>query len=308
MENKLRLNGKLLQIMYRTIDIKNYNTAESEMKRIFERKSSIEDSRHEAVIERIKVGVVGIGSGAGASFIGVSLAYFAAQMSERNTAFVQLDGKRERCKTDIYDALGMDKRFAGREFVDFFNLLDDGKSVKHVKNIDENINWALEIPYAMKRKQNGCKEKNDLSEQLKYMRLVNNIDGNFIICDFGADNLMKPGERALYEDTDVIICVIDPLPSRLLGASEQLKFIRSLKIRGHKVITVINKDNPGVNRRELRDFLSYGEGLYTIPMLDEKLIYLCQYNCEIPASHKEIREKTEQIFLKMLKEILYVQK
>lgn len=278
------------------------------MKRIFERKASIEDIPHEAVIERTKVGVVGMGSGAGASFIGVSLAYYASQTSKRKTAYVQLDGKKERYKTDIYDALGMDKRFAGREFLDFFLLLDEGKSVKHVRNIDENINWALEIPYAMKKKQNVCKEKNDLSEQLKYMRLVNNIDGDFIICDFGAGGMVKPDERALYEDMDVVICVIDPLPSRLLGASEQLKLISSLKIGGHKVITVINKDNPGVNRRELRDFLSYGEGWYTIPMLDEKLIYLCQYNCEIPASHKEIREKTEPIFLKILNEILHGQK
>lgn len=103
------------------------------MKRIFERKIDAAGDTEANVTEKIKVGVTGIGTGAGASFVSVSLAYFAAQYGERKSAFVQLDGRygdilhgnstntvHDMRNTEVYDALGMDKRFFGREFTDFF--------------------------------------------------------------------------------------------------------------------------------------------------------------------------------------------
>lgn len=320
------------------------------MKRVFERKEGLRDDKAGEVVERIKIGVTGIGRGAGTSFVAVSLAYFAAQNSERKVAFVQLDGKSgcaacadgtairecKRKKTDVYDALGIDKRFAGREFADFSVLLAEGKSIRGIRNIDERINWALEVPGEMKAKREHTLTLNDktgraggeyglddvfngstaIPETLNCMRLVNNIYGDFIVCDFGDGTGFGQERRALYEDMDVIICVIDPLPSRLLGASEHLSFVKMLELRGHRVFTVINKDNAGVNRRELRDFIGAdghaqaqekqktGHGKrYIIPMIDERLFYLCQYNCEIPASQSEIKGVIEPVFSGILKQI-----
>lgn len=62
------------------------------MNRVFERKK-IEEAKNNADIkERIKVGVVGCGGGAGATFVSTALALLAARTSGRRTAFVQADG------------------------------------------------------------------------------------------------------------------------------------------------------------------------------------------------------------------------
>ena len=87
------------------------------MDRIIER-----EERHlEAVQveEKIKIGVMGIGRGAGCTFVSTALAYMLAGETKKRVGFVQLDGRYD---CDIYDALGMDKRFAGREFVDFYEI------------------------------------------------------------------------------------------------------------------------------------------------------------------------------------------
>ena len=102
------------------------------MNRIFGRRgiSGRDSEKKEVVKERIKIGVVGCSSGAGASFVATSLAYYIAQYTERKAAYVQIeDGKH-----DVYDALGMDKRFIGREFVDFYALLAEGKKIKSEEN------------------------------------------------------------------------------------------------------------------------------------------------------------------------------
>ena len=307
------------------------------MNRIFERRgiAARDVGKKEVVKERIKIGVVGCSRGAGASFVATSLAYYIAQHTERKAAYVQVeDGKH-----DVYDALGMDKRFIGREFADFYALLAEGKKIKDKENIDEHINWALRIPDECKFASNKkCTDvyKSILKDtgkshsvnrtyraykdykangaynlsvdmyrdtvklpEIVYQRLINNIAGDVVICDFGSDE-----KRELYSDMDEIICVIDPMPSKLLGASEIISYIKSMQLKGQNVIYIINKDNPGVNRRELADFLRIRD-TYTIPFIDASLIYSSQYNCEIPAGNPKISKIINKVFEKIISDCLH---
>lgn len=266
------------------------------MNRLFERKneeSMIVDGYK--IIEKIKVGVTGLGKGAGASFVAVSIAYFAASESERNVAFVQLDEGHS-----VYDSLGIDKRFSGRTFCDFYKLVREGRSIKTERNLDEKINWAIAIPESVSGSEDTKKRLTDI----EYMRLVNNISGDFIVCDFG--NCDDETLESLYDDMDYIVCVIDPLPSKLLGVEESFKRIKMMSSRGKNIIFIVNKDNPGINRRELRDYLGkmVSDNCHYIRMFDQRLFYSAEYRCEIPASVKEIGVETGIVVSTVLNAIL----
>ena len=236
-----------------------------------------------------------------------------------------------RQNTNLYDALGMDKRFAGRKFIDFFDLVARGISIKGVQNLDEKINWALQVPESQAAHNSAKYACNDLrkcgldhslhkifvepkaalsaedkcieDEYLLSARLVNNIAGDFTVCDFGSGSYVNP----LYYDMDTLICVLDPLPSKLLGSAALIEELKLMEAKGHKVIWILNKNNGGINRRELRDFLgNVFARVHIIPLIDEKLFYSAEYNCEIPFAKKEICENVEVIFKEILKSIFVV--
>ncbi len=351
------------------------------MNRIFERAGrngqrmffSAETVNMPEFYERRKIGIVGCGKSTGATFAATALALYASELTAHKVAYVQMDGEtfsnyqtieQKQQKTDIYDALGMDKRFAGREFIDFFGLLEQGKSIRGLRNLDEKINWALHIP--QEHRQNSYrmtelsvrmrplsahkkvdmrlkKPAKDADKELRFLRLINNIAGDFIVCDFGSS---MPA-RKLYEDMDLILCVVDPMPSKLLSAIELLGSIKLMEAKGYEVIWLINKDSSGVNRREFRDFtglkiasvsadtavknkkiiseqtdssekslhsiqkgFSGGSGsdkkkrCYSLPLLDQRDFYRAEYNCEIAAGQKAVRAQTEIVFRALLTEIL----
>lgn len=315
-------------LFYAFTDINDNGESDMEMKRIFERNNLDETGfEHNKVTEKIKVGIVGCGRGSGATFVATSLSYFASKIKKREAAFVQLDGRqavntldRIYKKTDVYDALGMDKRFSGREFIDFFERISKEKSIKGFKNTDDRVNWIIEIPSDIASLNNGLRMGKSLNSavctegllsDIDYLRLINNVSGDFIVCDFGDEGRMD--KCGLYRDMDELICVIDPMPSKLLDARELISYVKQLSTRGHKVSFLINKVNPGVNRRELRDFLKGEQVLfpsgsrrnyYEIPLIDERLFYSCQYNCDIPANNKDIRRETENTFLEILENMM----
>lgn len=243
-------------------------------------------------MEKTKLGVIGMAPYSGCTFTASALAFFASA-SGRHAAFIQMEKSCE-----VYDALGMDRRFAGRSFTDFFKVLSEEKSIKGIKNIDSGINWALRMPHKDQELSRSGEEEELAS--MDYMRIANNIRGDFIICDFGSSF----HDRALYQDMDYIVFVIDPMPSKLLMGEKILASVKSMELKGYPVIWVVNKDNPGINKKQLKAFLSLRK-YKVLPLLDEALFYCAQYNCEIPALQKGIREKTEKIFLEMLNEVKY---
>ena len=77
-----------------------------------------------ASVEKLKIGIVGIDEGVGVSFITLCLARFLANTRKLRPAVVELG------KSSIYDSVGMDKHFAGRDFFQFFRALEEGRSIR----------------------------------------------------------------------------------------------------------------------------------------------------------------------------------
>ena len=236
--------------------------------------------------EKEKIGVIGMGNGAGATFIATALAKHLSLDKDKQVAFVDVNfGNNQRM---TFDALGMDKRFVEREFHDFFQLADTGAKIKGVYNIDEKINWALQVPLYL-RKTNCLEGKLNEYGEVSLLRVINSISGNMIICDFDVQYQDKNSNSMveILKDMDVIVLVVDPLPSRMIGGYKVMGIIKMLKMKGKNIITVINKNNTGVIKKELYAFTKLKNPII-IPYVNQELIYAAEYNCKIPYSKKNI--------------------
>ncbi|MEI8215850.1 MAG: hypothetical protein WCF96_02015 [Eubacteriales bacterium] len=248
-------------------------------KRNLEKENKI---NHLQIFDKIKVGVVGIGAGAGVSFLSSCLAKAAAENGILSCVIELGNGS-------IYDGIGMDKRFEGLNYFEFFKALGNEESIRNKKNISDGINWVT---------RSRAERNIEISSNF-VLKLVNNAVGELVICDFsGIDKTCGKGllERELLQDMDRVIVVVDPLPSKLLNGQLQL-----LEIKGtfkHPVY-VINKSNTGVNRNEMLRFLKIYKPIF-IPLIPLEFIYEAEYTCNIPYSMEKIKKET----IKPIEEIL----
>ncbi len=244
------------------------------------------EKREEAQIfrkERMKIGVAGVCGGVGTSFVACLLAKALSEQKNRKVAFVEAGAVAgpaggSTSSTCLYHSLGMDRRFDGRVFTDYFRTIATGEPVGDRCNMEERINWALAVPGAP-----GAWEHRELKAE-DYCYLVNNIGGNTVICDLG--NLYYQPD--LYREMDILIWVLDPLPSRLIAGMERLSLARRLQAEGRRSAFVINRWNDGVNRREFSAFFKEKNRFY-LPLISQELIYKGEYNCTIPWGQKEIK-------------------
>lgn len=263
--------------------------------RIFVREDK--DDEYTAVHNRFKVGVLGMGTGTGVSLIATALARELA--GKEKTAYVEI-AETEK-KGFLYDSLGMDKRFAGRQFHDFHFEIQQGVTIRNFVNPDEGINWALLIP---KTNSRGMFQDNENRinggkgmAAVEMCSLVNNIAARTVVSDITAEGYAL--ENVLKE-MDELIFVIDPLPSKLIGNYEKLCLMKEQQMKGKNVIWVVNKYNEGVNKREFNDFVRLKQ-LIKIPVIPQEYLYEAEYNCRIPYTLKNIKNIMES----PLKEVIH---
>lgn len=247
--------------------------------------------------ERIKIGVVPLCQGAGATLIATSTGKLLSGNKNVKVSFVEIVKEKNLGSKYTYDSLGIDKRFAGRNFNDLFQLNLMGETTRGLTNIDDGINWILHKPKDKKTEKNL--DKVLYSQQcLDNLRMINNAAGDIIICDFEIHTQMME----LLPDMDVLIVVIDPMPSSLLAGFPMLAYCKSLEEKGRRIFWVVNKDNGGINKRELHQFLKLKE-LYYIPLIKGDELYSAEYNCLLPVSSRQIRIALENPLNKIIKSI-----
>lgn len=227
--------------------------------------------------EIIKIGVFSFVKSSGASFIATSLAKYLSEQRKEPVAFVELkhDARNESL---LYEALGMAQRFANREFISFFAAIKEKKHIKRMKNIDSGINWAIRTP--------KDRERQISLTPMEEIRLLHNVRGNWVVCDLGS---------LYYEESmaemDIIIGVIDPLPSNLIASKTNFQKIRLDEQAGRRLCWVINKYNPGINRKLLKRILKIKNPI-TMPLIPSEWFYVAQYHCRIPFEQYEIKKET----------------
>jgi len=247
--------------------------------------------------ERIKIGVVPLSQGAGATFVATSMAKILSESENVKISYVEVSKGKEAGEKLIYDSLGMDKKFAGRQFIDFYQRVVSGESTRGMTNVDEGINWILHTPGTCGTNKVVGEIKKE-SGPLENIKIINNAPGDIIICDFDLTREMME----LSTDMEVLMIVIDPMPSALIGGFEFLSNFKALEEKGKKVCWIVNKYNDGVNRRELLQYIKIRE-LHYLPFIAAEELYTAEYNCMLPISSRKIRSQLEAPLNKIIESI-----
>ena len=310
---------------------------------------------------RVKIGFVGLSAGAGATTLAFAAAEYLAALPEKPRAgsagalapggFIPPDGhfppgmgfppplsqaKRAVSMLELdtrpdapagrpYDKIGIDRRFAGRDYIPFYRLAAEGKPLQDARNIDGGVNWALRIPG----------EPGPAPSPVTLHRLLNNIAGDIVICDISAHGILAsagapapgyypasgasaPGGNfpigssptpagltadagaratllALLADLDHAICVFDPLPSRLLAAVPAAETCRAAAASGVPVTWAFNKLNAGVNLREATRFTGIRDYL-PFPAAPAEAVYGAEYACRSLASEPGVKAALATLF------------
>lgn len=233
-------------------------------------------------VEKLKIGVVGLSEKAGAAFVAVYLARMLGEIQGLRPALAELK------KSRLYDVLAMGKHFADRDFFSFFTAVSKDESIRGRKNQLHGVNWALWTP---------SEEKSDV-DIIRKIRLVNNISGNVV-----TSILPGPGEDedlSCLKDMEVIVLVIDPLPSSLLAGHDLLCEIRAL---GIPAIYIVNKMNKGVAQRELLKYLKVKK-LHYLPLIEGEHIYGAEYSSRQIYDLPHVRKILQESFRDIVDEIL----
>ncbi len=197
------------------------------------------------------------------------------------------------------------------KFTDYFVLEKEALPAGSRRNLYANVNWAVRAPLgaapleaAASESRWGARSHAPFSEastdtqqgaplrQLPSRRAasepcmlaatqgIGRIPGRYMIVD-------NPRPESLWE-ADLVICVVDPLPSRIRSGLQQLEALRKNKIRfGRRfspllnlptsVLWVLNKDNPLVGHRELERSLQIKFD-FAVPLLSPEIFYKAEYS------------------------------
>ena len=221
----------------------------------------------ERLIDRTKIGVLGLSDEAGCGFLCASLARGLAEQGGYHPAVLELG------TGGLYDRLGLAKRFAGRSFFDFWNAIANDRSIRGHSNELNGVNWMVRIPG----------EPVNSMDLLRTIRWINHALGDVILCKLSGlerENLWK----LLYE-MDRVIVVVDPLPSSLLSGYQLLCDLRNA---GLPITYVVNKYNGGIDRKQVIQFLQV-QKLNYMPLIPLEAIYRAEYTCQILYDLPEVK-------------------
>jgi hypothetical protein len=248
-----------------------------------------DNENNHQILDRCKIGIIGVTEDAGVSFVAVSLAKAVAEYG-LVPAVVELG------KGILYESIGIERRFSGRGFFSYFKALHDEEKIRGKVNFDEGINWVLRTP---------LDAQITLSPH-KMLRLISNIAGEVIICDLSGIKLQDNAKDTMMElikEMDALIAVIDPMPSRMIQGYPHLHVIRRLT---GKVVYVINKYNKGINNRDMNGFLKVRNPVI-IPFVSPELLYEAEYNCSIGYCNSGVKSLMKEPIRELLKRVIPVE-
>ena len=229
----------------------------------------------------------------------VRLRRHAAQILPACVSYVEMrrPGPGE---SQVYFSAGLDRRFRERQFTDFFQLYMEGKPLDRNVNLHKGVNWVV-------WRQSAGTEPGEAAKGVGLMKFGENIGRTGAELESGMDagctGKVESGRRKAGLDVrclagtcvvadspaiddlmtyDLIVAVIDPLPSRIFAGAATYEKLQDMAMSGAPVLWVVNRDSAAVNHGELRRFLRLKD-FVSIPLMDEKVFYESEYTCRLPA-------------------------
>jgi len=224
---------------------------------------------------RLVIGVVGVGRGAGATFAAMGLAVKMAEMTEGVTF---ADGRqREEGGHGARRLLAVDRHFEKKAAA-----MGSGPGKR--TNIYHKVNWAVCGQLCP-----GAGGQKTGPEELKEPD-YRTFPGKYIIVDSPQNT----------EDMDVVVCVVDPLPSRIMAGLETFRRVKEQQLV--PVIWVMNKASSAAGRREVETFLKI-RFTHSIPLVEAETFYRAEFRCTQPVFEHDMAG-TGEVFRRLAEEIL----
>ena len=206
--------------------------------------------------QKLTVAIVGIGHGAGTTFIAMGLAFRLAEMTSGVT-FAETSLHRSE-DVSPYRLLAADPHFRDKAMG---NRKPDGL------NIYGKVNWQIFSPDPL-RHDRGKREEDGTCT-------VRDMPGRIIIAD-------NPGE---LRNADIITAVVDPFPPRISAGLETFKKIKEMadseNPEHRRIFWLLNKSGEAAFRRETERFIrsKLDREQAAIP---QEIFYRAAYSCTQP--------------------------
>ena len=258
---------------------------------------------HGIIIDRKKtlIGVTGIGSGAGATFIASSLAIIIGDLVG-GAAYIYEGEDCEHCNLGAYRAfeqLSLGSIFDKRKMFDLFYMVKRGLSIEGRANLYHKVNWVVPVPEENRKPELKYVSHSYINYSDVKTLPYESIGGKFIIIDTPAE----------LSEMDKILCIIDPLPSKVKEGIKIFDKLKKLQESGSdkKILWIINKNNEFVNQRQLEKFLGT-KADYVLDMIPQEEFYRAEYNCTMPAllrgiNRGDLSKGKNNVFWKTLQQI-----
>lgn len=199
--------------------------------------------------------------GSGVTLTGLALACVMAQGA--SVCFA------EAGKPYVFDAFGMGKTFLLSGFTDYFQLFSEGKPFPAPSNLWRGVSWAVRPGFA-----DSLPPKLQTADEI--LRFAEKLPGSYTVLDCsGLDGSLLEGVLA---GSDRVWLVVDPLPGKLLPASPALQ---RLRYAFPGAVLAVNRQNPGIHKRELDAYLGTSDYL-ALPDIGAETIYRAEYACVLP--------------------------
>lgn len=179
--------------------------------------------------------IIGSSGGCGATFVASSLAFIMGRYCDGVT---YLEGCRPAFEPAPFYELSLDKHIPRKRLADFAALKKAGKPTDNRVNLYGNVNWAVRIPEPAGigeaveiAKTPACAE----DEPVRPPVYPQEVAGRYILWD---SRERRAGDEGRCK-SDLILCVIDPLPGRVMAAEKTIKEL--INRPQHNVLWVFNK-------------------------------------------------------------------
>ncbi|OEF99452.1 hypothetical protein BHF71_09070 [Vulcanibacillus modesticaldus] len=241
--------------------------------------------------------VVNLSSRAGSTFITLNL---AKNLSEHKilTSVIEVP-----FSPYIYDNIGVEQRLIKVPLSDPLNfysypheIFAGNKIERNNQLIDEGILWLITDP-----KKPLINEENWTYNHMVKL-LYSSRKANVTIIDVGK-YVEHSSIQPLIDEVDLILLVIDPMPSEILLNKKKLDRFLKAKEEGSPIELVINRWTKGVNQKELLEVLGTTK-VVNIPAIDLTYIHRAIYECQIPYSYSEIKTMIEQPMNSLIRRII----
>lgn len=140
-------------------------------------------------------------------------------------------------------------------------------------------------------------------DYFKMMKLIyTSKKASTYLVDCGS-NLDHESIEPIISEADMIIVVIDPMPTECMQNEELLEKFFEMKRTDLPVEFVINNFTTGVNKEELIDFIRI-QPLAYIPAIDKRYIHEAIYNYKVPFEIKAVEDILSKPFYSIVKKLI----